>query len=60
MKYLSTKRLQWVLFAWFFVFPFLPVPGYWITIGNYIGLYSIVALGLVLLILVILVVTGRL
>ncbi len=49
MKYLSTKRLQWVLFAWFFVFPFLPVPGYWITIGNYIGLYSIVVIGLVLL-----------
>lgn len=49
MKHLSTKRLQWILFAWFFVFPFLPVPAYWITIGNYIGLYSIVVIGLVLL-----------
>lgn len=49
MKYLSTKKLQWMLFAWFFVFPFLPVPSYWITIGNYIGLYSIVVVGLVLL-----------
>lgn len=29
--------------------PLLPVPGYWITLGNYIGLYSLVALGLVLL-----------
>nr|WP_235943337.1 branched-chain amino acid ABC transporter ATP-binding protein/permease [Zoogloea dura] len=37
------------MFGWFFLFPFLPVPGYWITIGNYIGLYSIVTLGLVLL-----------
>ncbi len=46
---MSTKKLQWLMFGWFFVFPFLPVPGYWITIGNYIGLYSIVALGLVLL-----------
>ncbi len=46
---MSTKKLQWLMFGWFFLFPFLPVPGYWITIGNYIGLYSIVALGLVLL-----------
>ena len=46
---ISTKKLQWLLFGWFFLFPFLPVPGYWITIGNYIGLYSIVTLGLVLL-----------
>lgn len=29
--------------------PLLPVPGYWITLGNYIGLYALVALGLVLL-----------
>ena len=46
---MSTKKLQWLMFGWFFVFPFLPVPDYWITIGNSIGLYSIVALGLVLL-----------
>lgn len=49
MKHLSTKKLQWALFAWFFVFPFLPVPAYWLTIGNYIGLYAIVVVGLVLL-----------
>jgi branched-chain amino acid transport system permease protein len=29
--------------------PFLPTPEFWITLFNYIGLYSIVALGLVLL-----------
>ena len=49
MKQITTKKLRWLLFGWFFLFPFLPVPAYWITIGNYIGLYSIVALGLVLL-----------
>lgn len=31
------------------VLPLLPVPTYWITLINYIGLYSLVALGLVLL-----------
>jgi len=46
---LSTQKLQWLLFAWFFLFPFLPVPSFWITLGNYIGLYAIAALGLVLL-----------
>jgi len=30
-------------------FGLLPLPPYWITLGNYIGLYAIVALGLVLL-----------
>ncbi|MEX1057132.1 MAG: branched-chain amino acid ABC transporter permease, partial [Natronospirillum sp.] len=29
--------------------PLLPLPSYWLTLINYIGLYSIVALGLVLL-----------
>ncbi|RCJ03973.1 ABC transporter permease subunit, partial [Cupriavidus necator] len=29
--------------------PALPTPEFWITLGNYIGLYSIVAIGLVLL-----------
>lgn len=29
--------------------PALPTPEFWITLGNYIGLYSIVAVGLVLL-----------
>ncbi|MDP5009270.1 MAG: branched-chain amino acid ABC transporter ATP-binding protein/permease [Glaciimonas sp.] len=31
------------------VLPILPTPEYWITLANYIGLYAIVALGLVLL-----------
>lgn len=32
------------------VFPLLPfVPEFWITLGNYIGLFSLVAMGLVLL-----------
>nr|WP_151639207.1 branched-chain amino acid ABC transporter ATP-binding protein/permease [Noviherbaspirillum aerium] len=31
------------------VLPVLPTPEFWITLANYIGLYSIVALGLVLL-----------
>jgi branched-chain amino acid transport system permease protein len=30
-------------------FGLLPLPAYWVTLGNYIGLYAIVALGLVLL-----------
>jgi branched-chain amino acid transport system permease protein len=29
--------------------PALPVPEFWITLADYIGLYAIVALGLVLL-----------
>ena len=28
---------------------FIPVPEFWITLANYVGLYSLVALGLVLL-----------
>lgn len=31
------------------VLPLLPLPAYWITLVNYIGLYALVALGLVLL-----------
>jgi branched-chain amino acid transport system permease protein len=31
------------------VLPLLPVPDFWITQSNYIGLYALVALGLVLL-----------
>jgi branched-chain amino acid transport system permease protein len=43
-------RLPFVLFAAvMLVMPLLPVPEFWITQLNYIGLYAIVALGLVLL-----------
>jgi branched-chain amino acid transport system permease protein len=38
-----------VFIAAIVVIGFLPLPAYWITLANYIGLYSIVALGLVLL-----------
>lgn len=41
--------VQTLLLLWFLAFPWLPVPDYWITIGNYMGLYSIVVLGVVLL-----------
>ncbi|MBK1890199.1 branched-chain amino acid ABC transporter ATP-binding protein/permease [Undibacterium sp. 14-3-2] len=40
---------KYVLLALVFIFPALPVPEFWITLSNYIGLYAIVALGLVLL-----------
>jgi len=35
--------------AFMLVLPLLPVPDFWITQSNYIGLYSLVALGLVIL-----------
>ena len=44
-----TRGLQLVILGWVVLFPFLPVPAFWLTLGNYIGLYAIVALGLVLL-----------
>ncbi|MFZ6687269.1 ABC transporter permease subunit [Undibacterium sp. SXout11W] len=40
---------QFILLAALLLIPALPVPEFWITLGNYIGLYAIVALGLVLL-----------
>jgi branched-chain amino acid transport system permease protein len=40
--------LAWLAIA-ALVFGLLPLPAYWVTLGNYIGLYAIVALGLVLL-----------
>ncbi len=56
---MSANRLQplkkpfWLFLVAIFVLPVLPapirVPEYWITLFNYIGLYSIVAVGLVLL-----------
>ena len=38
-----------VLIAAVIALPLLPTPEFWITLANYIGLYAIVALGLVLL-----------
>ncbi|PTB21588.1 metal-dependent hydrolase [Trinickia symbiotica] len=59
MKRLSANRLPslkkpfWPFLVVIFLLPVLPapvrVPEYWITLLNYIGLYSIVAIGLVLL-----------
>ncbi|NML46278.1 branched-chain amino acid ABC transporter ATP-binding protein/permease [Ramlibacter sp. G-1-2-2] len=44
------QRFAFPLFALvMLVLPALPVPDFWITQSNYIGLYAIVALGLVLL-----------
>lgn len=49
----SGMKPFWAFLAILFVLPVLPhplhVPEYWITLLNYIGLYAIVALGLVLL-----------
>lgn len=39
----------WVFILAVAAVPFLPIPAYWITLLNYIGLYTMVALGLVLL-----------
>jgi branched-chain amino acid transport system permease protein len=45
----SRRQLGLVLAAAVFALPLLPVPEFWITKLNYIGLYALVALGLVLL-----------
>ena len=46
----AVQRLVFPLFALLMlVLPALPVPEFWITQLNYIGLYAIVSLGLVLL-----------
>jgi ABC-type branched-subunit amino acid transport system ATPase component/ABC-type branched-subunit amino acid transport system permease subunit len=53
MKFLMQKKFFCVFLLLVFVLPVLPqpvrMPEYWITLLNYIGLYSIVAIGLVLL-----------
>src|SRR5512140_3057682 len=47
---LALRRLLLGLFALLLLLmPLLPVPEFWITQANYIGLYTLVALGLVLL-----------
>jgi branched-chain amino acid transport system permease protein len=46
----TIRRLAFPLFALvMLLLPALPVPDFWITQSNYIGLYSLVVLGLVLL-----------
>lgn len=53
MKFLIRNTFFWVFLLVVFALPVLPqpirVPEYWVTLLNYIGLYSIVAIGLVLL-----------
>jgi branched-chain amino acid transport system permease protein len=53
MNFLKRNMFFWVFLLILFALPVLPraigVPEYWITLLNYIGLYSIVAIGLVLL-----------
>ena len=53
MTFLHRYRFFWLFLVVVFALPVLPgavaVPEYWITLLNYIGLYSIVAIGLVLL-----------
>ena len=44
-----TRALPIVLFAALFALPLLPVPNYWITLGNYIGIAAIIGIGLVVL-----------
>ena len=47
---MALRRWAFPAFAAFMlVLPLLPVPDFWITQSNYIGLYALVALGLVLL-----------
>ena len=48
--WLSRNRVLTALFVVVLVLiPIVPTPEFWITLLNYIGLYSLVALGLVLL-----------
>ncbi|MEX3964347.1 ATP-binding cassette domain-containing protein [Paraburkholderia sp. EG286B] len=52
-RFVMHNRFFWLFLVVIFALPVLPhpvhVPEYWITLLNYIGLYSIVAIGLVLL-----------
>ena len=44
-----TRALPLLLFAALMALPQLPVPNYWITLGNYVGIASIIGIGLVVL-----------
>ncbi|QGZ62751.1 branched-chain amino acid ABC transporter ATP-binding protein/permease [Paraburkholderia acidisoli] len=52
-RFVMHNRFFWLFLVVMFALPVLPqpvhIPEYWITLLNYIGLYSIVAIGLVLL-----------
>src|ERR1700712_562654 len=44
-----SRILPVLLFAALMAMPLLPVPNYWITLGNYIGIAGIIGVGLVVL-----------
>ena len=43
------RALPWIALAALAALPWVGAPPYWVTLANYIGIYAIVALGLVLL-----------
>ena len=49
MAALLRRYAFWAFAALMLLLPALPVPDFWITQSNFIGLYTLVALGLVLL-----------
>jgi len=49
MPMISVQRLGYIVFVIVLAAVPLAAPQFWVTLGNYVGLYSIVALGLVLL-----------
>ena len=44
-----SRALPLLLFAALMALPLLPVPNYWITLGNYVGIAGIIGIGLVVL-----------
>ena len=44
-----SRALPLLLFAAIMALPLLPVPNYWITLGNYVGIAGIIGIGLVVL-----------
>ena len=49
MRQISVQKFAVGAFFLLLAFPLLPIPEYWITLANYIGLYTLPALGLVIL-----------
>ena len=49
MRLTKNQKLSIGVFLLLLVLPLLPVPEYWVTLANYTGLYTLPALGLVLL-----------
>ena len=49
MHLTQNQKLSIGAFLLLLVLPLLPIPEYWVTLANYVGLYTLPALGLVLL-----------